>query len=69
MWRRFDKRSPKTRLKELFASIDQASDDASSLKLGPTAKLLEMTELSVIEDLERPSRKPTRRPKPLSPPD
>ena len=60
MWRKFGKRSPRTRLKELLASIEQARDDASNLKLDSTTKLLEMAELSVIEDLERPSRKAAR---------
>ncbi len=60
MWRKFGKRSPKTRLKDLLASIEQARDDASRLKLDSTTKLLEMAELSVIEDLERPARKPAR---------
>ena len=58
MWRKFGKRSPRTRLKDLLASIEQARDDASRLKLSSTTKLLEMAELSVIEDLERPMRKP-----------
>ena len=61
MWRKFGKRSPRTRLKELLESIEQARDDASDLKLDSTTKLLEMAELSVIEDLERPSRKTARR--------
>lgn len=60
MWRKFGKRSPRTRLKELLASIEQARDDASRLRLDSTTKLLEMAELSVIEDLERPARKPSR---------
>ncbi len=67
MWRKFGKRSPKTRLKELLASIEQARDDASRLKLDSTTKLLEMAELSVIEDLERPARKPTRPRSPSTP--
>ena len=62
MWRRFSKRSPRTRLKELLASIEQARDDASRLKLDSTTQLLEMAELSVIEDLERPVRKRPRGP-------
>ena len=57
MWRRFGKRSARTRLKDLLASIEQARDDATRLRLDSTTKLLEMAELSVIEDLERPSRK------------
>ncbi len=67
MWRKFGKRSPKTRLKELLASIEQARDDASRLKLDSTTKLLEMAELSVIEDLERPTRKPVRPRSPSTP--
>lgn len=68
MWRKFGKRNPKTRLKELLASIEQARDDASSLKLDSTTKLLEMAELSVIEDLEKPTRRTVRRSKPPSSP-
>ncbi len=60
MWRRFGKRSARTRLKDLLASIEQARDDATRLRLDSTTKLLEMAELSVIEDLERPSRKAAR---------
>ena len=60
MWRKFGKRSPRTRLKELLASIEQSRDDASRLRLDSTTKLLEMAELSVIEDLERPARRPAR---------
>ena len=60
MWRRFGKRSARTRLKDLLASIEQARDDATRLRLDSTTKLLEMAELSVIEDLERPSRKVAR---------
>ncbi|MEM8690167.1 MAG: hypothetical protein AAGF81_22780 [Pseudomonadota bacterium] len=60
MWRRFGKRSARTRLKDLLASIEQARDDATRLRLDSTTKLLEMAELSVIEDLERPSRNAER---------
>ncbi|MEM1200495.1 MAG: hypothetical protein AAGI06_14430 [Pseudomonadota bacterium] len=66
MWRRFGKRSARTRLKDLLASIEQARDDATRLRLDSTTKLLEMAELSVIEDLERPSRKAARTKPPSS---
>lgn len=60
MWRKFNKRSAHTRLKDLLASIEQARDDASRLNLESTSKLLKMAELSVIEDLERPARRAPR---------
>lgn len=60
IWRKLGRRSPRTRLKDLLASIEQARDDASELKLDSAVQLLEMAELSIIEAVEKPVRRPRK---------